>query len=127
MERTQILLGEMAPSLCQQLRHVIAAQSDLEIVGAPNRRGMELLVEVRTSRPEASIIGARNGAIPGECTHLLNEFPNLKILAVPSDKRPAVLHELREQVTSVSHVSPENLIAVIRSAVRTREKDADTP
>lgn len=56
--------------------------------------------------------------MPGISTHLLAEYPHVKVLAVSGDAWRAVLCEMHPRLVPLGKIPPSDLPGAIRSAVR---------
>jgi hypothetical protein len=70
---------------------------------------MELLMAAGETRADVVILRLQDSAPPGICSHLLNEYPHVKILGVSPDGHEAFLYEVRAQRVPVGGVSVEGL------------------
>ncbi len=114
-------MGDMAASLQHDLIETIRGQPDMEVVGKAGCRGVALLVEVGRAHPDAVVLGSDDGELRGECSQLLSEFPDIRVVAVISGDPPDVCYEIRRVVfTGTGGVTA--LLDVIRSAVPHRTR-----
>lgn len=97
---------------------VIAAQPDLEIAGTVDHRD-QLPEAVSRTGAEVVIVGLARGETAEGYDTLLFAHPQVKLFAVAADGRRAFLYELRPQSVPLGDVSPEELVAAIRSAAHT--------
>ena len=119
MDQIRVLLAEMPRILRDVFKQVVADQSDMDVVGELFDP-FGLLLAAGQTRADVVILGLHNSEFPGICSHLLSEYPHIKILGVTEDGRRACLYELRPQKIPVGEVSPEGLLAAIRTAVHTQ-------
>lgn len=115
----RIVLGDMPEPVYRDLKRA-AEQSGMEVVGSPQSRGLEMLMEVRRSRGNAVVMLAKDGKLPVDSSHFLSEFPDLKVLGVIQEHHEALLYEMRPQATRVTYASAADLIAMIRPVVEPR-------
>jgi DNA-binding NarL/FixJ family response regulator len=116
LERIRILLGEIPQELSDGFKQAMANQPDMELVGEV-KSGVEILLAVGQSCADVVVLGLQCGTLPGISSHLLAEYPRLKILAVTENGRGALLNELHSRVIPLEDVSPWGLLAVIRAVV----------
>ncbi|MGQ0570739.1 MAG: hypothetical protein ACT4P5_14625 [Armatimonadota bacterium] len=95
----------------------VLEQPDIEIVGELDDP-FGLLLEAGRAQADVVILGLHDAEFPGVCTHLLTEYPHIKILGITKDGRRAFLYELRPRKVVVGEVSPQGLLTAIRSAVQ---------
>ena len=98
-----------------------AGREDMQVVGTPETRE-SLLMAVGRTAADVVILGlTREEEARAEDVHaydvLLYTYPRLKVLAVTGSGRHAILYELRPHRTALGNVSPEALLAAVRSAV----------
>ena len=99
--RIQVLLSQL-PGLLRDssIWQIFVEQVDMALVGEVNN-SVDLLVAVRQTGADVVVVGMQDDRLPGVASHLLKEYPQLKILAVSSDGRSAFLYELRPQLTPI--------------------------
>ncbi len=119
MDRIRVLVAEMPRMLRDLFKHVVAEQTDMDLVGEL-LDPLGLLLAAGQTHADVVILGLHNSEFPGICSHLLGEYPHIKILGVTEDGRRAYLYELRPEKIPVGEVSPEGLLAAIRTAVHTQ-------
>ena len=82
MNRIRVLLATLPPLVSGLLTHLIQGQTDMEVVDAVSQP-VQLLLAVKDTRAQVVIVPLPgSGEIPGICSHLLAEFPDLLILAL---------------------------------------------
>ena len=113
MDRIRVLPARLPGMILDMLARVAVDQSDLEIIEEIGD-GVELLVAVGQTHADVVVLGLRDSELPGICSHLLSEYPDLKILGVTADGRRGFLYELRPQRIPLGEISPEKLCAAIR-------------
>lgn len=117
MERIRILVGEIPQEFGDNFKRAVTDQPDMELVGEV-RNGVELLLAAGRKHADIVIIGLQNSDPPGIYSHLLDEYPHIKVLAVAPDGHRACLFELRPQKFSIGEASVDRLLAVIRAAAQ---------
>ena len=83
MSSTRILLAELSPALRQALVPFLAGQVDVELVGDVSG-AIEILLAVGETRAEVVVLGMPGVELPGIAGQLLDEYPQLEVLAVAS-------------------------------------------
>ena len=117
LQRIRVLLANMPRMLRDVFKLLIVEQSDMEVVGESDN-GIELLLATGQTRPDIIILGVEGSELPGIGSHLLNEFPHIKLLGVTSDAQHLSLYELRPYNGLIGDVSPQGLLEAIRKSVR---------
>jgi len=118
LEPIRVLLADMPSMLRERFKQVIANQPDMQAVGDVTT-SFELLLATGKTRADVVILGVQGAALPGICSHLLNEYPHVKILGVNADTGTAFLWEVCARMVPVAEASAEGLISAVREAVRT--------
>jgi chemotaxis response regulator CheB len=118
LAKIRVLLVAIPPMLVDGLRQIVAEQPDVEVVGDFADYGVELLVAVGQTRADVVILGVSTSELPGVCSHLLGEYPRVKVLALTADGRTAFVHGYRTQTVQIEEASWRGLIDMVRSAVR---------
>jgi DNA-binding NarL/FixJ family response regulator len=82
MKRIRVLLAALPPLVSSLLTYLIQDQSDMEVVDAIGEP-VQLLMAVKDTRANVVVLPLpESGEMPGICSHLLAEFPDLLILAL---------------------------------------------
>ena len=100
------------------VKQLILEQPDMEVVGELGN-GVELLLVTDQTQPDVIILGVEDSELPGICSHLLDEFPYVKLLAVTADAQHLSVYDLRPYKTLIGDASPRGLLDAIRISVRT--------
>jgi hypothetical protein len=99
------------------LDQILAAADDIELVGGATDP-VEILLACGRMRAEAVVIPMEGDELPGIATHLLAEYPDVKVLGVTPDASRALLYERHARLTRLDDVPPPGLLDAIRAAVR---------
>jgi hypothetical protein len=126
VSRIKVLLAPMPPLVRGLLTYVISSQADMRIVGRPTSLvGLLRAVGRRGDRrnrrrPEVVLIPLEYPArIPGICTHLLAEDPDLLVLGIPAQGHTVVAFHRRTIIRErLENQSVDDLLKAIR-VVRT--------
>jgi DNA-binding NarL/FixJ family response regulator len=113
--RIRVLLANL-PLILAGLVERVLDQADLEVVGVVSDH-VEVLVATGRTRADVVVLGIEEAALPGPASHLLEEYPHAKVLAVTPDGRRAFLYELRPHLVPLGEASPARLLDAIRNAV----------
>jgi hypothetical protein len=96
----------------------IAHYDDIDVVGEVSKGyggGLDGLIEAAgTTGADVILISSASEDISDYGT-LLYQQPRLKILTISADGRNGFLHELVPKITALGEVSPDVLVAAIRS------------
>jgi DNA-binding NarL/FixJ family response regulator len=113
LARTRILVAELPRMRRDIIADLLDSQSDMEVVGdVPTG----LLAEAVSDRQaDVLLIGRDDSPLAEE---LLERRPRLKVFAVADHGRECSLYELRPHRVEFGEVSPDELVAAIRAAVR---------
>ena len=112
----RIILAIKPQLLSEALRRRLDEEADLAVVGHVHD-DLDLLIAVRTHEANVVIHSWQANEMPEIYTHLMNEFPGLRMYGFPVDGATAVLCEQRISITPVKGSRPEALISSIRSAI----------
>ena len=108
-----MLLAEMSQTLRDALTQLMARQPDMEVIDE-TEQGLKLLVTVGQIHPDVIILGLEGSRLPGISSHLLAEYPRLKILGLTADCGEASICEYEPREVPLGQVSREKLLALIR-------------
>jgi DNA-binding NarL/FixJ family response regulator len=113
MRPVRVLFGALPAALHAALSEAINAQTDIEVVGVASRP-MSLLAEVGTRQADTVVVALVDHAPPGITSHLLDQYPHIRVVAVAADGRQALVSVLRPHVEHVTVSSPADLVRAIR-------------
>jgi DNA-binding NarL/FixJ family response regulator len=81
----RIVLGVAQPLLREVLDHVLT-EAGLDVVGHASS-DWALLTSIRTFRPDVVFLMSADPSVqPGICTHVLSEYPDVKIVVLSIDR-----------------------------------------
>jgi hypothetical protein len=78
-------------------------------------------VTVGRIHPDVVILGLKGAHFPGISSHLLAEYPRLKILGLTPDGSEASVCEYEPRAVALGQVSPDRLLALIRGGAYTTD------
>ena len=113
LERTRIVLIDMAPLLREIVREAIVREPDLELVAEHDEIDVRAAVEL--DDPDFIIVG-EDAAADQDVRSLVGVGRGLRALEVQSDGRESVLYELRPHRISLGEISSDTLVRAIRAA-----------
>jgi hypothetical protein len=110
----RVLLADLPGALTEYVGQSLQEKPDLRILGYA--QGYLELLSAVGRRTDVLLLGAdKIDPPPGICSHLLSEFPDLKILVLARDEAAIYWMKLhRQQIGQVSTV--DNLLNYIRQA-----------
>jgi DNA-binding NarL/FixJ family response regulator len=112
-----VLLAMLPPMVRDALKEVVADQADMRVVGEVNDPVAVLLAVGRT-QADVVVLGMQDTELPGIASHLLDQYPHLKILAISPERRQAFRYELRPQLVSIGEMDAHDLLHTIRTVMR---------
>jgi len=119
--RIRILLAAPA-DMRVELNRSLAGADDVEVVGDAAGT-MEILLATGDLRPDVVVLPMIDDDVPGVATHLLSEYPDVKILCVTADRQRAAVYELESRFVPLGDISAVGLLGAIRIAMRTEVPD----
>jgi DNA-binding NarL/FixJ family response regulator len=100
------------------LKTVFMQEPDIEIVGEASNI-IDILLEVGNSHAEVVAIDVPlSGKDSGLCSHLLAEYPEVKVFALSEEGNRIVMYETAMVRKQASETSVEKLVDLIRHSVR---------
>ncbi len=91
MTHTKILLAVESPLLREVLRERLENEGDVEVMER-SLDSLDLLMAVGGTKADVVIqTWPESGEMPGVCTHLFLEYPELVIVGLPGDSNKAVI------------------------------------
>lgn len=126
MQPTHILLFSMPRLLRELIRESLEGEEDLAYAGC-YPTAAELGPAVERLGGERYVLIGTNGLDPGTLRELLGRHPHAKLLSLAHDGRETFLYELRPHRQPLGSLSPETLVAAVRSAPRSTLYDEAAP
>jgi DNA-binding NarL/FixJ family response regulator len=118
MPPIRVMLAELPTGLREALSPAVAGQADMELVGEVDSP-VEILLAAGQRQADVVVLGMPGRELPGIAGQLLDEYPQLKVLAVNLHRRQALLYELQPQLVLLGEVTAAALLDAIRTAVQT--------
>jgi hypothetical protein len=100
------------PDITGDLVRALAARGGARITH--RRRGEDVREAVFRTGAQVVVVGAEGDEVPLEYRQLLRERAALKVVAVAMQGRTAVVSWLHPEITRISDVSAERLLAEVR-------------
>ncbi|ETX03459.1 response regulator transcription factor [Candidatus Entotheonella palauensis] len=114
MRAVKVLLANQPLAARQFLEAIFRQQSDVQLVGTV-LDPIELLIEVEHTEADVVVITLPDsGDIPGICSHLLHQYPQLLILALSADCQRACTYQQVIATEPLAVASEENILLAIR-------------
>lgn len=113
----RVLVANLSGVLQHLVKELIEQQTDMQLTGEV--QGTIEVLEAAGENVDIVVHGAEHPyPLPGICSHLLSEYPNLRILVVAPSGEEAVLYWLGLRRQQLRKVSSANLLKSIRRAHR---------
>lgn len=113
MRRIRLVIGNMPEVLHQILARAIRSQPDMVLAG--EAAGNVELLQAAHADADLMILGAEQvSPCPGICSHLLSEFPHLKILVISYNGDQARSYWLGMRQRKASAASLDGLLRDMR-------------
>jgi len=114
MKRIRVLMAFSSMNRVLPLKAVLMREPDIEIVGDAID-AIDILLKVASTHAEVVAIDLPlSGKDPGLCSHILAEYPEVKILAVSEERDRIVIYETAMLRREAPNTSLENLVDLIR-------------
>jgi DNA-binding NarL/FixJ family response regulator len=112
----RVLLADLPQPLRRQLERGLARNADLTVSSVGDH--LEVLLAVGKARADVVVLWMPGGGLPGIATHLVEEYPHLRILTIRAEARRARVYELLPRLVQIGEVSPGALPEVISAMIR---------
>jgi DNA-binding NarL/FixJ family response regulator len=110
----RVLLANRPRALRTRLARLLQLQSDIEVVGTV-LDPIELLSAVEETQAEVVVVTLPgSGEMPGICSHLFYEYPQLLILALSATRSRAYVYRQVITVEPLAGTSDEELLTAVR-------------
>jgi DNA-binding NarL/FixJ family response regulator len=112
----RVLLANKPRALRTRLARLLRLQSDIEVAGTV-LDPIDLLSAVGETQAAVVVVTLpASGEMPGICSHLFYEYPELVILALSSTQSRAYVYRQVIEVEQLSSPSDEDILAAVRKA-----------
>jgi DNA-binding NarL/FixJ family response regulator len=112
----RVLLANSPRALRTRLARLLRLQSDIEVVGTV-LDPIALLSAVGETQAEVVVVTLpESGEMPGICSHLFYEYPELVILALSSTRSQAYVYRQVITVEQLSSPLDEDILAAVWKA-----------
>lgn len=110
----KVLLANAPEALPTDLATLLQQQSDIEVVGTV-LDPVDLLVAVGDTQADVVVMPLPDsGEMPGVCSHLLHEYPQLLILALSPARTRACVYRQAITVEPLADISDEGILRAVR-------------
>jgi len=110
----KVLLANRPEALRTGLATFLQQQSDIEVIGTV-LDPIELLVAVGDTQADVVVVTLPDsGEMPGICSHLLHEYPQLLILALSSARTRACIYRQAITVEPLADISDGGILSAVR-------------
>lgn len=114
MHSVRVLVGVLPEGIHDAVNEVIVRDPDIHMVGfAATPSG--LLRAAGTLRADVVVIATVDGGLPGVATHLVDQYPDIRVVAVTPEGRTVLTYALRPRIDSFSGSSVAELAEAIRA------------
>jgi hypothetical protein len=111
----RVLFGDLPADLHDAVSEVVAGEPDFELVGVAAKPSA-LLYAAGTLRADVVVVAAAGGEMPGVATHLLDQYPGIRVVAVAPQAGTALVYALAPRVDRFTGSSPAELVRALRRA-----------
>lgn len=111
----RVLLGFSSIDMIHQVKTCLMLEPDIQVVGEAND-AVDILLKIATTNPDVVAIDLpSSGKDAGLNSHILTEYPDVRILAISRKGDRIVIYETAVFRRETLHTSLESLGEVIRS------------
>ncbi len=108
----RVVTANLAGAISEVLRNSIGQQPDMKLIQDVHSEIDTLLAGTEA---DIMILGAENSStMPGICTHLINEYPHLKIVVVIDQENLIVCYWMDLQERRIKHITSETIMSTVR-------------
>jgi hypothetical protein len=111
LDGTQTVLGAAVQTAIQ----AIQGEADLQVVSGGSDE-IETLLLAGELEADVVVVGMSGGVLPPIAERLVDEYPDISVLAVDLERNEGLIYRLRPQVTWIAGMTPAGLSAAIRLA-----------
>jgi DNA-binding NarL/FixJ family response regulator len=115
----RVILADLPEPLRDGLERDLGQDIDLTVTSVGDH--LELLLAVGEAQADVVILGMQEGDLPGIATHLVEEYPHLRILTVHADARRVRVCELLRRLVQIDNVPLGELPEVVSAVIRSRD------
>lgn len=115
----RVILADLPEPLRDGLERDLGQDIDLTVTSVGDH--LELLLAVGEAQADVVILGMQEGDLPGIATHLVEEYPHLRILTIHADARRVRVCELLRRLVQIDNVPLGELPEVVSAVIRSRD------
>jgi DNA-binding NarL/FixJ family response regulator len=112
---TRILVADRSTLLRAAVHNAVMGEPDLELVEISGSE-MDMLLRVAEAHADLVVVAMTARTLPPLAERLLDENPQLAVLAVDLDRAEGLLHRVWPNTTLIQDLSADGLTAVLRRA-----------
>jgi hypothetical protein len=113
MPPIRILIADPSDRLQTVVRSAVADQPDL-VTLEDGKREIEVMLYAEAA--DVVVLSMSGDQLPAVAQRLLDEYPDIGVIAIDVDRHQGLILQLRTQLTPFVDVSPDALITAIRKA-----------
>ncbi len=108
----RVVTANLAGAISEVLHISIEQQPDMKLIQDVRSEIDTLLAGAEA---DIMILGAESSnSMPGVCTHLINEYPHLKIVVVIDQENLIVCYWMDLQERRIKHITSETIMSTVR-------------
>jgi DNA-binding NarL/FixJ family response regulator len=112
----RVVLADLPEPLRDGLERDLDQDTDLTVTSVGDH--LELLLAVAEAQADIVVLGMQEGDLPGIATHLVEEYPHLRILTIRADARRVRVYELLRRLVQIDDVPLGGLPEVVSAVIR---------
>jgi len=110
----RVLLSALPAVVRDAVSDAAVRQAGLEVVGVADPPSL-LLEAAGALRADVVVVATVDGELPGIASHLLDQYPDIRVVGVSADGRRALVHRLSPHTLEVAGATPAELAEAIRA------------
>ena len=114
MHSVRALVGDLPEALRNAVTDVIVREPDTDLVGYA-ATPFELLRAAGTLDADVVVVATVDGALPGVATHLVDQYPDIRVVAIAPEGATTLTYALRPRIDVFSGSSLAELAKAIRA------------
>jgi hypothetical protein len=112
---TRILVVSRPTRLRTAVHDAVKGEPDLEVLDVADG-DLELLLRVGESGADLVVVAMTGRTLPPLAERLLDEYPQIGVLAVDLDRAEGLLHRMRPDTTLIQDIAADGLTTILRRA-----------
>jgi DNA-binding NarL/FixJ family response regulator len=119
----RVLVGALPDGVRDAVNEWLVQEPEIEVVGTAATPSA-LLSAAGTFGVDVVVVATVRGALPGVATHVLDQYPEVRVVAVAPQGQSALLYAQRPRLDSFSGSSLAELASALRAACHEPETAA---